>query len=146
MLDCNNFNGRIIYFDMIISEQLIKEVWEKGKIVTGFPEDKIRKDACGAWIRREAYGDHDSPFGWDIDHIFPQKKLLSFDVPQSDIDDLRNLRPMQWKNNISKGADYPSYRSAVHADGDKNIEFDTFFTVNKATQENLNKLFDKYLR
>lgn len=131
---------------MVITDQLINEVWNKGRIIDGYPESQIRQDACGAWIRRDDYGKIESPFGWDIDHIFPQKKLTTFDVPQIEIDDIRNLRPMHWKNNVSKGTDYPSYRAVVKSDGSKNVESETFFTVNRDIQAILSQLFDKYLK
>lgn len=131
---------------MVINEELIDKVWAKGVKVPGYSETQIKKDACGAWIRRDAYGNHESPFGWEIDHIFPQKKLSSFNVPQSVIDCIQNLRPLQWANNLSKGTDYPSYRAKIKADGLKNVEQETFFTVNQPTQSDLNQIFDKYLR
>ena len=37
-------------------------------------------------------------------------------MPNSD-DRMENLRAMQYENNISKGDDFPSYMSAVTAEG-----------------------------
>jgi hypothetical protein len=73
----------------IFSENTIQEVWEKGKVVSGWDPSKRRKDQCGAWIRRKEHGNRDSSFGWEIDHISP-----------SGSDALHNLRPLQWKNNV----------------------------------------------
>ena len=35
----------------------------------GYDPTLFRKDACGAWIIRDKYGDSDSIYGWQIDHI-----------------------------------------------------------------------------
>ena len=40
------------------------------------------------------YGNRSSIYGWEIDHITPQSKGGS--------DDLSNLRPLQWENNMAK--------------------------------------------
>ena len=50
-------------------------IWNKGQVVKGYNEKCYRKDACGAWMIREKYGDRTSPFGWEIDHIYPKSKL-----------------------------------------------------------------------
>ena len=121
-------------------------IWGKGTVVDGYDPEVIRKDACGAWIKRSEYGNHESPFGWEIDHIFPVGKLRLYRVPPSLVDDVKNLRPLQWKNNISKGADYPSYKALVTSEDVKNVEKDVYFTVNRKVQDVLNQLFDSYIK
>ncbi len=80
--------------------ETIQAVWEKGRIVLGADPRFKRKDVCGAWIERSAYGDTvDFGSGWEIDHIKP--------VSSGGTDDLYNLQPLQWQNNRSKG-DYES--------------------------------------
>lgn len=77
------------------SEQLkIQGVWEKGRIVPGINPLSIRKDACGAWMHRSEYGNRNSQFGWEIDHIIP--------ISNNGNDTISNLHPLQWQNNASK--------------------------------------------
>ena len=76
---------------MTFSDQDKSDVWKKGEEIPGKDPDNIRKDACGSEINREDYGNRDSDQGWEIDHIKPDGG-----------DDISNLRPMQWKNNVDK--------------------------------------------
>ncbi len=82
---------------MLVTEEIIKKVWEKGIIVTNNDPKYWRKDECGAWISRSQYGCQQSPFGWEINYIHPQTGPLGHDLP--------NLRPMQWQNNNRKQGD-----------------------------------------
>ncbi len=126
---------------MNITNQLKQRVWEKGQVVNGFNPDMYRKDPCGAWIAWDKYGVQDNMYGWEIDHIFPQSKLEDMGICISLIDDLRNLRPMQHENNVSKSIDYPSYLAVVTSDGNKNIYKDASLTVNEETRTVLAQLF-----
>jgi hypothetical protein len=76
---------------MNYSEKDIQAVWERGKQDLHNEDDIFRKDACGAWIARDKYGDRNSPYGWEIDHIDPDGG-----------NDLLNYQPLQWENNASK--------------------------------------------
>lgn len=69
-------------------------VWNKGCIVLGYDQNKWRKDVCGAWIGWDYYGNRNSDYGWEIDHITP--------VARGGEDMIKNLRPLHWKNNASK--------------------------------------------
>ncbi len=96
------------------SEQKIQQVWERGIKVNGYDENLYRKDICGAWIKKEEYGNRESAYGWEIDHFKP-KSL-------GGTDDLLNLIPLQWENNRTKGDDYPEFNSSITAEGEKNIK------------------------
>lgn len=81
----------------------IEAVWRKATLepgLTGF-----RKDVCGASMFRSRYGDRSSTYGWEIDHIKP--------VALGGTDDLSNLRPLQWENNVHKDDDYPQWYCKV---------------------------------
>jgi hypothetical protein len=73
------------------SDADIQKVWEKGKVVSNNDKDRWRKDDCDAWIGRQEYGNRNSQYGWEIDHVNP-----------SGGDQLSNLRPLQWQNNVDK--------------------------------------------
>lgn len=120
---------------MTFNEDTIKKVWLKGVIVEGYDPSLFRKDACGAWIMWDKYAAIDSPFGWEIDHVFPQSRGGG--------DELVNLRPLHIMNNRSKGNDYPSYTAVVTSDGDKNIRIEKNLVVNKETRTRLDSMYKK---
>jgi len=75
-----------------MTENEIQQVWNKGAIPVPQEATKWRKDTCGAWIARDQYGNRNSDYGWEIDHINPNGG-----------DHISNLQPLHWKNNASKG-------------------------------------------
>lgn len=119
---------------MNITEDLKIRVWCKGTSVKNVDPNQYRQDACGAWIAWDRFGDIHSPYGWQIDHIYPESKLQLRRFSQESIDDLRNLRPLHWRNNASKGADYPTYHAVVKAVGNHNEDIDDTFEVNSSIQ------------
>lgn len=118
----------------MFTNEIIEQVWNRALVEEGFDPDVVRKDACGAWIIRNQYGNRESLYGWEIDHIYPESL--------GGQDHLENLRAMQWENNVSKGDDYPSYSSKVIAEGSKNIHKDDQFTVNENRQGIIRKLYN----
>lgn len=113
----------------------VESVWRKGRIVEGYDSNTIRKDACGAWIVKDRYGDAGNLFGWEVDHIFPFS--LGGD------DDILNLRPMNCANNRSKGNDYPSYISEITAEGENNVFKRQSLVVNQILREQLIKRYGR---
>lgn len=78
-------------------DSTIEDVWRKGRIVSGYDSNTWRKDACGAWMKRNEYGNRDNKYGWEIDHVNPNGS-----------DTLINLQPLQWENNVSKSDSFSS--------------------------------------
>ena len=94
---------------MSYTEEQIQNVWDRASIVDGYDKSRFRKDACGAWIIRDKYGDTDSLYGWEIDHVVPKSLLRDLGIEEVLMDNPSNLRALQHQNNASKGDDYPSY-------------------------------------
>lgn len=129
---------------MNVNDELLRKIWAKAPIVDGYDDGLIRQDPCGAWIRFDKYGDRSSAFGWEIDHVYPKATLEKRNVPQEEIDDFQNLRPMNWMNNDSKGVDYPEYHVRVQASGTRNVECDKIFVVSETCQNTLRSIYDRY--
>lgn len=88
------------------------EVWKKGKTDSNNDAKVFRKDVCDAWIRYNKYGDRDSVYGWEVDHMDPDKG-----------DHIDNLRPLHWENNVAKSdAKGGSWNCAVKSNGNKNVK------------------------
>ena len=96
---------------MSFDEEMIQKVWEKGKTISGADKDKWRKDQCNAWIQRGKHGDRASKYGWEIDHINPKGG-----------NDLSNLRPLQWENNVATGEG--RLKCVVTSKGNKNVNIE----------------------
>jgi hypothetical protein len=90
---------------MSFSDEKVQKVWEKGHPDSNNDPNVWRKDDCTAWMKRSLHGNRESEYGWEIDHIDPDKG-----------DDLSNLRPLQWKNNLDK-ADKKRLLCNVKSDG-----------------------------
>lgn len=127
---------------MEYSQSELRRIWNKGVIVPSYPSDKVRKDACGAWIIWSEYGKRDSPFGWEIDHIYPEALYKLHNATDGGINNIINLRPLHWKNNQKKGSNYPTYQASVKAEGDRNVDYIRTFEVNSEIQNQLKDLLN----
>lgn len=127
-----------------IDENLKKQVWDKARIIEGYDPNLYRHDACGAWIAFEDYKNRDSIYGWEVDHIYPESKLKKSNVPTEVIDNIKNLRPLNWKNNLSKSDDYPSYRAVCEASGNINIDIEKEFIINQEVRKIIEELYKEY--
>ena len=125
-----------------MTEEQIQEAWNRATVVDGYDKSRYRKDACGAWIIRNKYGDTDSLYGWQVDHIVPQSFLRDKGFSESMIDNSLNLRALQHENNESKSDDYPSYTAVVTSEGTENVRVTKFLEVNSKKQEALKKLYN----
>lgn len=94
---------------MAFTDEEVQAVWEKGKTVADYESGKWRKDECGPWISRTQYGNRNSDYGWEIDHI-----------SAGGSDNLANLRPLQWQNNVNKNDGRLGCK--VTASGTQNVE------------------------
>lgn len=120
---------------MTLSEEEKKRyAWQYTVIVDGYDPNMYRKDACGAWIRWDMYGQQDNIFGWQVDHIYP--------VSKGGDDHPENLRALQHQNNASKGDDYPSYEAVITSKGNTNEEQRRSLTVNEKKRQQLAKIFN----
>lgn len=98
---------------MSFSEEKINAVWDKRQKVlsNGKVSTEWGKDQCDAWIKRSDYGNRKSDYGWEIDHIKTQAN--------GGTDELGNLRPLHWENNVAKSDG--KLKCVIISSGDKNI-------------------------
>ena len=79
----------------MVSEEFKDKVWAKGVHISGSGDTELRRDEYGCTMRRDKHGDRYHDQGWEMDHIKPKKEGGS--------DELRNLRPLNWKINVERG-------------------------------------------
>jgi hypothetical protein len=96
----------------MLTLQQIETVWNRATVVANYNPNLWRKDFAGAWIRRDMYGMR-SPFGWSACRKNPNIG------PAVNTD---NLMAAHWRNNMMKGANYPTFKSIVTSDGNHNVD------------------------
>ena len=69
-------------------------VWSKGRAIPNYDSDVWRHDDFGKVMRHLDYGNRDSEFGWEFDHITPRS--------EGGVDNLSNLRPLNWNANVRR--------------------------------------------
>ena len=83
-------------FDHYLTQELRKRaVWNKAHKVVGWDPDMWRRDDFGYTICYIEYGNRESEFGWEFDHIVP--------ISLGGTDDPSNLRPLYWRINAQLG-------------------------------------------
>ncbi len=87
------------YYFSDASPGKINIVWKKGGPIDKYDEREWRYDMCGTVMNFPEHGNRDSEYGWEIDHIEP--------VALGGGDELTNLQPLNWQNNVKKGDQYP---------------------------------------
>lgn len=76
-------------------EQRKRIAWGNATPVSTHDPNYARKDAFGWWIVWDEYGNRNSEYGWEIDHIQP--------TALGGGDTAANLRALHWRNNASLG-------------------------------------------
>lgn len=96
-----------------MTESVKLAVWNKATVMSGNDPARWRQDGCRAWIGWAEYGNRDSQYGWEVDHIDPNGG-----------DHIGNLRALQWENNVAKSDGRPV--CAVTARGQNNVRLRTY--------------------
>ena len=96
------------------SKETLKDIaWNTACAVPNHDPSVERWDPCGAWIRYADFENHNSDYGWDIDHVFPVAKLRYHKVPRMLWNHTLNIRAIHWKNNLLKSNAYPHLTSTL---------------------------------
>ena len=131
---------------MNYTEEVKRRIFNRCIKIRGLDPNMWRLDAANAIICYSSYGRDDEFFGWEIDHIYPLSRLEEKNVPEDLCYDERNLRALNWNNNLSKGDDYPTYKITMTSldNGESNTRGQWSKTVNVRKQEQLMKLYKDY--
>jgi hypothetical protein len=73
------------------SNKKVLAIWSKGRTLPQYDSRCWRVDDYGYLIRLDDYGNRNSPYGWEIDHIVPDGPDYFF-----------NLRPLNWIVNVKR--------------------------------------------
>lgn len=118
-------------------QEIKNKVWENASIVNGYSPDIVRQDACGAYMIFSQFENQESPFGWEIDYIYPKDTLLEKGIDEQAIENIINLRALQWENKVSKGNSYPSYTAEVTGRDGKYIKEQKEFIIGQDIRKKL---------
>ena len=80
---------------MAYDSATIVAVWNKGTPVLGQNSTVVRQDHLGNTIHFSEYGNRQSAWGWEIDHITPSIF--------GGADHIGNMRPLHWRANARQG-------------------------------------------
>lgn len=129
------------------TEDAKRAVWLKAPLAQAITRNPdVRLDSCKALMLWDDYGRRDSNYGWEIDHIIPEKLLQDNGVPQELVDHIDNLRPMHWSNNCKKADDFPQYSAnTTHAGNVNSDDVYRYYCVNRDQINVLRQLFDGYI-
>jgi hypothetical protein len=83
----------------------IQAVWHKSEIKT--KHAPLKPDAFGSLMWEQGYGNTNTKFGWEIDHINP--------VSRGGGDELENLQALQWEHNRHKRDNVLPLKSQIAA-------------------------------
>lgn len=128
------------------TEEVKLAVWNKAPIARAYKSSEVRLDPCKALMHWSEYGNRDSEYGWEIDHVVPEQLLESKGVPRNVIDNIDNLRPMHWNNNLKKSNAFPVYSANMTMVG--GVNYDNAYRdycVNADMINVLNNLFADYI-
>lgn len=128
----------------MITSEIINQLWEEATIAQDKNPTVWRLDPCGALIQKDQYGNRESDYGWEVDHVVSKSFLINVGASEEEYDDPINLRAMHWANNDSKGTNYPEYQAVRTNEDGKNSKIEAFYTVNKDLQKQLKSKFGKY--
>ena len=78
-------------------EKFRATVWGKADAIPREDASYVRQDMLGNTIRYSHYGSRDSDEGWEFHHIIAKSKGGG--------DELDNLIPLQWRENVRVGDD-----------------------------------------
>ncbi len=99
--------------------QQIEAVWNKGEIIENYNPQLYRKDYAGALMFKNSFinnvklNDDPKSLKWTIIYQCP--------LSHAGTSDISNLQPMNNINAITKGNDYPRWKTAITFNGEKNI-------------------------
>ncbi|WP_342218439.1 hypothetical protein [Spiroplasma endosymbiont of Amphimallon solstitiale] len=114
-----NNSSNIVNSEVTWAPQQIEEVWNKGEIIDDYNPQLYRKDYAGGlmfknnFISNVKLNDDPKSYNWTIIH---QRPLF-----HGGTSDISNLQPMNNTNAITKGNNYPRWKTAITFNGKQNF-------------------------